>query len=468
MNERVYPVKKKEILELRIEKLAFGGKGIGKIADYVIFVKEAIPGDLVQAQIFKRKSNFAEARLLKVIEPSPLRQEAPCPYFGWCGGCTWQNLSYKEQLRIKKEQVDESIRHLAGQEAVQVRDTLPSLNIWGYRNKMEFSFSDRRWLLPEELNNPLIKNDFALGLHIPGTFDKILDINACMLQSESANQILRIVNEYCREKELPAYGIRSHEGFMRFLVIRQSHANSGIMVNLVTASREPELLKPLAEILLKNVPEIVSISNIINLQKAQVAFGEEEILLAGQSFITDKIGEYEFKISANSFFQTNTVQAEQLYAVVLEYAGLTGNEVVWDLYAGTGTISLFLARKAKIVYALELIDSAVNDGKKNALEHKAENIRFIAGDLLHNLKGISAKADVIVVDPPRSGMHPKVSEFLADSEAERIIYVSCNPTTMARDIQILSRTFRAVKVQPVDMFPHTYHIESVCLLERIK
>jgi 23S rRNA (uracil1939-C5)-methyltransferase len=464
VNQRTYPVKKREELKLRVDKLAFGGKGISRIDDYVIFVDKTLPGDLVRARIYKRKSNYAQARVIELIESSPLRQEAPCPYFGWCGGCTWQNLSYDEQLKVKRDHVSDGLRQIAGLPDVIVEETLPSHQIWGYRNKMEFSFSDRRWLLPHEMDEFNPKIDFALGLHIPGTFDKILDIENCLLQNESANNVLKIVSEYAVREGLQPYGIHSQEGFLRFLVIRQSIYNNHLMVNIVTSTKQPKLLQGLVEEITKGVPEVSSIINTINSKKAQVAFGEEEIVLAGKSYIQDKIGDFIFNISANSFFQTNTAQAERLYNTVLAYSNLKGDEIVWDFYAGTGTISLFLAQKSGFVYAFELVESAVRDGIENARIHHVENIKFIQGDLLENVNLIEQQAEVVVVDPPRSGIHPKVCLYLAKCGADRIVYVSCNPTTMARDIEILAQNYKVEKIQPVDMFPHTYHIESVCLL----
>jgi len=465
LTNKIYPVKKREELELKIEKLAFGGKGISRIDDYVVFVPKTLPGDVVRARIVKRKANYAEARLLEIIQKSVLHQEAPCPYFGWCGGCTWQNLSYPEQLKIKKMLVEESIEHIAGLDHITVFETLPSKQIWAYRNKMEFSFSDQCWLLPEELGNESIKKDFALGLHVPGSFDKILNIEHCLLQSDPANRVLSIVRKYSKEHQLEPYGIRSQQGFLRFLVIRQSLFSNEIMVNIVTFTKQPELLHPLADLIMSEVPEVSSVVNNINTKKAQIAFGEEQIVLCGNKKITDRIGEYSFEISANSFFQTNTTQAEELYNVVLDYTQLKGDEIVWDLYAGTGTISMFLARSAGHVYAFELVDSAVKDALKNARKYSIKNLTFISGDLLHNLNSIDQQAQIIVVDPPRSGMHPKVCQFLSESTADKIVYVSCNPTTMARDLEILSEKYKVLKIQPVDMFPHTYHIESVALLE---
>ncbi len=331
---------------------------------------------------------------------------------------------------------------------------------------MEFSFADRRWLLPDELNDESVIRDFALGLHVPGTFDKILDIDQCLLQSDAANNVLKIVDNFCLENKLTPYGTKSHQGFLRYLVIRESHYSGEIMVNLVTAHKDDTAFKKLVEILPRKIPEVSSIVNNINPKKAQIALGVEEHLLFGNSYITEKLGAFEFRISANSFFQTNTAQAEQLYRIVMEFADLKNDEQVWDLYCGTGTITLFLSQKAKFVTGFELSESAITDARSNAKIHGCENTRFVAGDLLKNLELVDTFPDVVVTDPPRSGMHPKVCAKLAESGAKKIVYVSCNPTTMARDIQLLQQRYQLIKAQPVDMFPHTYHIETVALLEK--
>jgi 23S rRNA (uracil1939-C5)-methyltransferase len=464
LNQIVYPVKRKQEIQVMIEKMAFGGKGVTRIDDYVIFINNTIPGDEVQARITKRKPNYAQAKLLRIIKPSHFRIEAPCIYFDWCGGCTWQNLAYREQLRYKHEHVRENLAHIANIDEVKVYKTIAAKRIWGYRNKMEFSFSDRRWLLPSELGNFDIDRSFALGMHIPGSFDRVLDIDKCLLQSDMANEVLRIVDGYAQEKGLKPYGIKSHTGFLRFLVIRESAYNNEIMVNVVTAQKKPHLLRPLAEILMKKIPQVSSVINNINSRKAQIAFGEEELVLQGKSHILEKIGEFKVQISANSFFQTNTFQAEQLYKLILVYAQLTGEEIVWDLYSGAGTISLHLARRAKFVYGFEIVSSAVDDAYQNIRESRQNNIKFISGDLLFNIGNINSSPHVIVTDPPRSGMHPKVCEAINQSGAKRVVYVSCNPTTMARDVKLMENNYKLIKVQPLDMFPHTYHIESISQL----
>jgi len=466
MSEKKYPVKRGAEYELEIEKLSFGGAGVARVENYVVFVKGALPGDKVKARIRKRKPSFAEAVLLEIISPSPQRIEAPCPYFNWCGGCTWQSLEYRDQLEHKKKITDESFEHIAGISADLTADVLPSAKNYAYRNKMEFSFSDRRWLLPDELGRDEISRDFALGLHVPGTFDKIIQIDSCMLQSETANQVLKYISDYARKNGPEPYGIKSHEGFWRFLVLRQSSFSGEIMVNLVTAYKETKLLKGLAQDLTAEFPQVSSVVNNINSRLAQTAAGDEEILLAGKPFIQDKLGDFVFNISANSFFQTNTQQADKLYDIVIEFAGIDKKDIIWDLYAGTGTISLFLAKKAKQVIGFEIAESAVSDAVKNADEHGVTNARFIAGDLLHKLQETEPKPNILVTDPPRAGMHEKVVRYINKILPRRLVYVSCNPATLARDLAILKENYKIEKVQPVDMFPQTYHIETVVQLSR--
>jgi 23S rRNA (uracil1939-C5)-methyltransferase len=464
MSEKKYPLKRGQEYEFYIQKLAFGGAGLARVDNYVVFIKGTIPGDRVIARVFKRKTAFAEARLIRILEPSQQRITPPCRYFGWCGGCNWQTLSYQDQLMYKRQIVAESLSHLGGIGELEIKPVVVSDSIFAYRNKMEFSFSDRRWLLPEELANSEIKNDFALGLHIPGTFDKILQIDECLLQSSIANQILLFVKDYSVAKGLPPYGIKSHQGLLRFLVIRQSRYNDSILVNIVTAYEDRKVLTALADELVKRFPDIKSVVNTINSGLAQVAYGDKEFLLAGVDHIQEKLGNYIFKISANSFFQTNTTQALKLYQLVKEFAALSGREIVWDLYSGTGTIALFVANDSKQVLAFESNESAVSDGKNNAREHHISNVQFIAGDLLHHLEVTHPQPDVLITDPPRAGMHPRVTEYIHQLKAKRVVYVSCNPTTLARDLALLKNNYHITAVQPVDMFPQTYHIETIVQL----
>jgi 23S rRNA (uracil1939-C5)-methyltransferase len=467
LNTTICPVAHRQELQLKIKKVAYGGKGIGYYNDYLIFVNNVLPGDVIRAKIMKRKPNYAEAQLLEIVESSPMRQKADCPYFRWCGGCTWQDIAYPGQIELKREHVIECIRHIAQLDNIPVMKTLPSAEIWGYRNKMEFSFSNRRWLLPAELTNENMDRSFALGLHLAGTHNKIIDIDNCLLQSKAANDVLQLVDQYCRKNRLEPYDIRSHTGYLRFLVIRESRYDRSIMVNIVTSEDNPEQLMPLANMLSAKNANIIAVVNNIHSGKAQIALGEKEIILTGRSYLLEKLMDMYFRISANSFFQTNTRQAVQLYKMVLDFTRIKATDIVWDFYCGTGTISLFLAREAKYVYGFEWAESAVLDARTNAAINKISNVTFITGDLLKNIGTVKHHPDIIVIDPPRSGIHPKVCNYINQSGIERIVYVSCNPATLARDIKIMKEKYTLIKIQPIDMFPHTYHIESVALLVRM-
>ncbi|MBN2424277.1 MAG: 23S rRNA (uracil(1939)-C(5))-methyltransferase RlmD [Calditrichaceae bacterium] len=466
MSEAKYPVKRGGEYDFDIDKLAFGGAGIARVDNYVVFIKDTLPGDKVKARITRRKPSFAEARLLEIIKPSPMRQHPPCKYHQWCGGCTWQNLSYENQVKIKRQLVEESIQHIAGIQKSTVCPVIESDSAFAYRNKMEFSFTDKRWLLPEELGKADIKPGFALGLHVPGTFDKIIKIDHCLLQSDTANRILRSVSDFCMGKKLQAYGLKTHQGLLRFLVIRQSRYNGKIMVNIVTAYEEENILKQLALKLTEEFPEVESVVNNINSRPAQIARGEREIVLAGKSYIQEKLGDFIFNISANSFFQTNSAQAEKMYKKVLEFSELSGKEFVWDLYCGTGTFSLFLAAQAKKITGFDVEASAIQDAAENARNHQVFNAGFIEGDLLHTLASVKEKPDVIITDPPRAGMHEKVVRLILSASPRRLVYISCNPATLARDLNILSEQYAIDKVQPLDMFPQTYHIETIVQLTK--
>ncbi|MBW1901338.1 MAG: 23S rRNA (uracil(1939)-C(5))-methyltransferase RlmD [Deltaproteobacteria bacterium] len=461
-------VRKRDILELSIDKMAYGGQGIARLDGFVIFVKGGMPGDRLTAQVFKKKKDYAEARMIELIEPSPDRVQAPCPYSGYCGGCQWQSVRYERQLDYKKEHIEESMKHIGALKDVVVRDVVPSENKFAYRNKMEFSFSDRRWFLPQEMDRRETEGGFALGLHVPGTFYKVIDIDACLLQQERGNEILQEVKEYVRGCGIPVYGLKTHEGFWRFLAIRYSTAFDEWMVNLVTSEERPEAVQPLADALLRKFGQIKSIINNITGRKASIAVGESEIVLAGQRHIEDKIGPYTFQISPNSFFQTNSPGAQKLYQTVVDYAQFKGNEMVIDLYSGTGTIPVFLASRVQAVTGIEISETAVQDARKNCKENSIDNCRFICGDIREKLPAITHKPDVLIIDPPRAGMHKDVLARVLALSPEKIIYVSCNPATMARDIGQMIQNYQVVEIQPVDMFPHTYHIEAVAKLRHRK
>lgn len=468
-------IKKGEILELTIESLAYGGKGVAKVDDFVIFVKNAIPGQTVKAFIYKKRSGYAEARPVEVIKESPNYVVPPCEHFKYCGGCTFQQLNYDEQIEQKKQQVLDAFQRLAGLDNVKLDKVIPSNTIYNYRNKMEFTFSNRRWILPTEPKDA--PQGFALGLHIPGRFDKILDINECHIQPKLGNEIINFVREKAIELKLKPYDAKTHIGFLRHLVLRFGINTDEMMVNIVTSYENTDFLIPLVQDLIKKFPQITSVINNINTRKGDTAFGEYEIILHGTPVITDKIGDLTFEISANSFFQTNTLQAEKLYQAVMDGADLNGNEIVYDLYCGTGSISLFLAQKAKEVYGFEMIASAVEDAARNAAANDIDNAQFFHANLDTYFKGYVSfknftkkfkisKPDVIVLDPPRAGMHEDFVRYLPKFGAKRIVCVSCNPTTQARDLKILfAKGYKLTKATMVDMFPHTPHIESVVVLE---
>jgi len=458
-------VKKGQLLELDISGIAFGGKGLAKVEGFTVFVDKTVPLDTVIARIVKRKKQYAEARVETVLKASPFRVDPPCMYSGFCGGCKWQFLSYDKQLVYKQQHVEESLKHIGNIHDATVHPTTASSLIFEYRNKMEFSCSDRRWLLPDEMDQTDIDRDFAIGLHVPGTFYKVLDTRACLLQPELGNPILDDVRRYIRNSDAPVYGLHSHVGFWRFLMLRHSVAYDQWMVNIVTATEDRDAVTPLSDQLTETYPQIVSVVNNITSRKAGIAIGEREISLSGLPCIKDKIGEFEFEISANSFFQTNTRSAERLYQTVKDYADLTEQETVVDLYSCTGAIAIYLSGSAKKVIGMEIVESAVADAMKNCRLNGISNCSFILGDIKEGLKKFASRPDVMIIDPPRAGMHKDVVRRIIDMAPGRIVYVSCNPATMARDLEMLKDRYAVLEVQPVDMFPHTYHIESVARLE---
>jgi 23S rRNA (uracil1939-C5)-methyltransferase len=457
-------VKKGQQLEVEICDIAFGAKGLVRVNGMAIFVDQAIPGDQVLIRITRRKKNYAEARVMDYLKASPDRIHPPCVYSGFCGGCKWQFLEYEIQLRYKRRHVCDSLRHIGKLEDIRVHPTMPSPLIFGYRNKMEFSCTDRRWLTPEELQQPESDKGFGIGLHVPGTFFKVFDTKRCLLQPDLGNHILADVRKFIKSSNLPVYGLRSHLGFWRFLVLRHSVAYDQWMVNLITASDAHQALQPLAGLLMQKYPQVTAVINNITSRKAGVAVGEFELQLAGKSTIADKIGSFEFEISGNSFFQTNTLGAAKLYETVKNYAELSGSETVIDLYSGTGTIPILLSEAAGEVIGLEMIASAVADAENNCRHNQAENCRFVQGDIRETLPSISSRPDVLVIDPPRAGMHKDVAKAVLKILPRQIVYVSCNPATLARDLVVLKEAYQVQEVQPVDLFPHTYHIESVAKL----
>jgi len=458
-------VKKKQIIECEITDVAFGGKGLTKVDGLAVFVDQTVTGDRVAVRIIRKKRNFAEAVVQEMLAPSALRVPPPCPYSGFCGGCKWQFIDYPHQLEFKRRHVAESLKHIALMDGVHVLPAIPSAAVFGYRNKMEFSCSDRRWLMPHEMGTDT-DISFALGLHVPGTFHKVLDTQACLLQPELGNRILDAVRQYMRASDRPVYGLRSHEGFWRFLMLRHSVVHDQWMVNIVTAAEDRDAVMPLASLIMDQFPKVATVVNNITARRSGIAIGEREIHLAGEPVLTDRIGPFVFDISANSFFQTNTRSAQELYETVSRYAALDGGETVIDLYGGTGTIAIWLAQQAREVIGMEIVESAVADAHKNCRKNGVHNCRFILGDIKETLKQVEQVPDLLVIDPPRAGMHKHVLKQVLARAPGKIVYVSCNPATMARDMLELKALYDVDEVQPVDMFPHTYHIESVAKLTK--
>ena len=467
-NTNISNLKKGSDSEFFVESLAFGGMGLSKINDKIVFIKNAIPGQTVTARITKKRKSYFEARKLNVLNESPDFINPTCSHFNDCGGCSFQNLIYKKQLFYKQQQVFDLYNKMGKFVNIKVEPIIECAEQYHYRNKMEFSFSNKRWILKE---NDLEENkNFALGLHVPGRYDKILNIDNCHLQHKTANAILNFIKIECIEQNIEPYDIKEHSGFIRHLMLRVGIKTNQIMVNLVTAYENKKVLLPLTSKLVKKFPEITSIVNNINSRKADIAFGEKEIELAKNNYIIDMIGKFEFEISANSFFQTNTLQAKILYEVIKEECNFIGNEIVYDLYSGIGTISIFLSHFVKKIYAIELIKTAVVDAKKNAMRNNIKNIHFFCGDLkdiLKNDKLISIpKPDTIIVDPPRAGMHKNTIKDIVKLKPKTIIYCSCNPATQVRDVmELCNNNYKLVKIRPIDMFPNTPHIECVTKME---
>ena len=469
VEEKQRRLKRGAEIELTIEKFADRGKSLARLDGYVVFVAGAVPGDRVRVQVIKGKKNYAEARLLDVLTPSPLRTEPRCFYFGTCGGCKWQHVAYPAQLDAKRQSVREALIHHGHLEDLDVRPTLGAEAIYFYRNKMEFSFSTHRWLTPQEIaSGESFDTAFALGLHIPGNFYKVLDLNECHLQSEASVRLVNGVREFARLRGWKPWNIRSHEGFLRHLVIRQAANTDELMVNLVTNGYDRGGMAELAIYLRMEHPEVTTFVNTINTGVAQTAYGEDMHTVFGPGVIHDCIGPYRFEVAPNAFFQTNTRQAERLYEVARDFADLQPDDLVYDLYCGAGTISIFVADKAKHVVGVEVVGEAVENARANARANAVENCTFVSGDLLKvftpNFIDHYGRPDVLIVDPPRAGLHPKIVKRIAELRPERFVYVSCNPLTQARDLALLQDVYTVEAVQPVDLFPHTHHVENVVKL----
>jgi len=444
-----------DTLELSVEDLAFGGEGVGRADGYVVFVRGGLPGDRLRVRLTEARGRFGRAAIEEVLVPAPDRVAPPCPYFGRCGGCRLQHLAYPAQLAFKEKQVRDCLQRLGGLGEVALRPILPAPEPYGYRNKMEFTIAG---------------TPPAVGLHVFERYDVVLDIERCLLQSDTMNALLDEFRRQVRDRALSVWDPHTERGLLRFVMMREGRNTGEAMVNVVAAAPDVETLTPVAEALHARAPATASVVLNVNAKKASVAVGSEEHLLWGREHITESLGGVDFQVSANSFFQTNTRQAERLFGVVEAACELDGTETLLDLYAGTGAISLLLARRVRAVYGIEVAAAAVADAIRNARANGIDNCTFLAGEVRHVLPELmrqGVRASVVVADPPRAGFHPKALLALAALAPARIVYVSCNPSTLARDVADLVRHgYRLEWVQPVDMFPQTPHIEAVARLRR--
>ncbi|MDX9883523.1 MAG: 23S rRNA (uracil(1939)-C(5))-methyltransferase RlmD [Prolixibacteraceae bacterium] len=464
---------KKPLLEnVRITDVGAEGKAIARVNEMVIFTTHAVPGDIVDIQVTNKRKKYMEGRVMAIHEYSLERQDAFCEHFGICGGCKWQFLPYERQLFYKQKQVTDQLRRIGHVELPEISPILGSRNITGYRNKLEFSFSNKRWLTEEEIGRNLNFNDMnALGFHVPGMFDKIIDIKKCWLQGSPSNEIRNFVRDYALEHQLEFFDIRNISGFLRNIIIRT--ATTGDLMVIISFFRENKKQREqLLDTLAARFPQITSLMYVINQKRNDTLTDQEILTYRGNDHIFEEMEGLRFKIDPKSFYQTNPEQAYELYKTAREFAGLTGSETVYDLYTGTGTIANFVSSKARRVVGIEYVPEAIDDARTNAALNKIENTVFYAGDmkdlLNHDFIAYNGQPDVIITDPPRAGMHENVIQAILNANARRIVYVSCNPATQARDIRLLSENYKVTKIQPVDMFPHTHHVENVALMEQIE
>ena len=455
--------------EVTITDVAAEGKALAKVDDMVIFTQYAVPGDVVDLQIVKKKKNYMEGRVIKFHSFSEKRCEAMCEHYGTCGGCKWQILPYDEQIRYKQKQVVDNLTRLGHIELPEITPILGSEKTYFYRNKLEYTFSNRKWLTMEDMQKEHKPEELnGVGFHIPGMFDKVLDINKCWLQDDISNQIRNEIRRYAQEKGLTFFDLRNQEGFLRTLMIRTT--STGELMVVVVFFYEDEAIRiALLQHLADMFPQITALLYVINSKCNDTITDQEIHCFKGAEAIYEEMEGLRFKIGPKSFYQTNSEQAYELYKVARNFAELTGDELVYDLYTGTGTIANFVSRKARQVIGIEYVPEAIEDAKVNSALNGIDNTLFFAGDMKDILTDKFIKEygrpDVIITDPPRAGMHEDVVNVILNAEPKRIVYVSCNPATQARDLQLLDVKYKVTAVQPVDMFPHTHHVENVVRLE---
>jgi 23S rRNA (uracil1939-C5)-methyltransferase len=447
--------------------IAEEGKGVGKTDDLVLFVEKAIPGDIVDVEVYRKKKNFAEGRIVNLKQSSAHRTTPFCEHFGTCGGCKWQHMTYLAQLQFKQKTVYDALTRLAKIDVSGMLPIIPSPADRYYRNKLEFTFSDKRWLYDGENRENTQLNMNALGFHIPGRFDKILDVNHCYLQADPSNQLRNSINAFANQNGISFYGLKAHTGALRNLIIRTSTTGE-LMAIVVFAFATQEQVDLLMSFIAKDFPQITSLLYILNEKKNDTIFDQEVMVWRGPEYIHEEMNGIRFRIGPKSFYQTNSVQALRLYEIARDFAGFKGDELVYDLYTGAGTIANFVAGSVRKVVGVEYVPSAIEDAKINSAINNITNTEFYAGDMKDVLDAEfvdeHGKPDVIITDPPRAGMHLDVVQRLMEIEAPKIVYVSCNAATQARDLLVLKEKYEVSKIQPVDMFPHTQHVENVVLL----
>jgi len=448
------------------------GKAVARVDNRVIFVPFVVPGDVVDIQVYRKKKSFFEGRAVKFHSYSDKRVEPKCEHFGVCGGCRWQNMDYPQQLFYKQKQVGDNLKRIGGLDLPEILPIVPSDNIYYYRNKLEYTFSNRRWFIEKpDPDKPEPDNHNGLGFHLPGMFDRILDIDNCYLQRDPSNAIRLAARDFAFENDYEFYDVKKWDGYLRNLLIRTS-STGDIMVIIVFRFVDHFKGPALMDHLLEKFPEITSMMFVINDKQNDDISDLEVRHHKGEVFMMEEMEDLKFKIGPKSFFQTNRDQALKLYNTAKDFAGLTGNEIVYDLYTGTGTIAAFVSRYAKKVVGIEYVAPAIRDAKENSALNNITNTEFFAGDILRILNDEfikeHGKPDVIITDPPRAGMHDKVVKQIIKIGPEKIVYVSCNPATQARDLALMKDLYRIEKVQPVDMFPQTHHVENVVLLKKIE
>ena len=470
-------MKKKAPIDLLFENvsiidIAEEGKGVGKTNDLVLFVEKAVPGDIADIRVYRKKKNFAEGKIAELKKASEFRTSPFCEHFGTCGGCKWQHMSYDAQLQFKQKTVEGAFTHLAKIDVSGILPILASTADRYYRNKLEYTFSNKRWLNDGENRTEETPDMDALGFHIPGRFDKILDVQHCYLQADPSNELRNRIRDFAKQQGISFYNLKQHEGALRNLIIRTSSTGE-LMVIVVFAYATDDEVKSLMGFIDEHFPGIKSLLYILNQKKNDTIFDQEVIAWRGPEYIYEEMVDgkgktIRFRIGPKSFYQTNSIQAAKLYEVARDFAQFKGDELVYDLYTGAGTIANFIAGQVKEVIGVEYVPSAIEDAKINSEINNISNTKFYAGDMkdVLNAEFVNAhgKPDVIISDPPRAGMHPDVVARLLEIEAEKIVYVSCNPATQARDLASLKEKYEVTKIQPVDMFPHTQHVENVVLL----